>query len=521
MALARLWYDIARRVRYNSYVLNAMRFPDAGRRPSGWRQIAVLLFLVCAAWLAFAWALLAQHRSLHSRAYDLGYFDQVIWNTAHGRWFETNFVPFNFLGEHFSPVLLVFAALYRLGGNIETVLFLQAGAAALAAIPLFLGTRRVLASETAALLVAVAYLLAAELHAALLFDFHPELFGIAAVFSTFALLVHRRPGWALAALLPVFLLKEDALMVGLGYAWLFWHFGYRRHASALLGGTLLYGALVLGWLMPAIRGDAPSLMDRYAYLGESLPQIIGSALLHPEVIWAQLSTAVAREALTRLLAGTALLPLASPAALLALPVTAANLLSTHEVQSGLYLHYVTYPLALTFVGAVLGAASLARAGGCAARGWAALRVPPRARVVLLAALLLGTQTAAWASRGPFGGAFDLSVYRITPHVAAVQRVIAHIPPDAPLSAQSNLLPHLSRRAWLRDFPRLDGVDFVLVDQKTWGLWQTTGEIYQRVLTDLPSLGFCLIYEDDGVQLYTRQGVCPAEGPAVPVVGQPR
>src|SRR6266508_669964 len=89
----------------------AIRNPHSAIREP---QFHALLVLVAAAWAVFSWALVAQHRAFQSHAYDLGFFDQIIWNTSHGRWFATTFVPYNFLGQHMEPVLLPFAALYRL-----------------------------------------------------------------------------------------------------------------------------------------------------------------------------------------------------------------------------------------------------------------------------------------------------------------------------------------------------------------------------------------------------------------------
>jgi len=49
--------------------------------------VAILLFIgYC---LLFSYLSIAQHGSLHTHAFDLGYLDQVVWNTAHGKPFPT------------------------------------------------------------------------------------------------------------------------------------------------------------------------------------------------------------------------------------------------------------------------------------------------------------------------------------------------------------------------------------------------------------------------------------------------
>lgn len=466
--------------------------------------------IVTIAWLVFGWALVAQHRAYNSRAYDLGYFDQVIWNTAHGRWFETNFVEFNFLGEHFQPVLLLFAGLYRVSPSVETVLVIQSAFVAGAAVPLYIVARRTLASAGAALMVAAAYLLTPQVHWAALFDFHPEMLGAAAIFAAFALLTARRPACSIIVLCTLSVLKEDAALAGIGFAWLLVLGGYRRHAILLFALSLLYGVLVMGWLMPALRGNGdPGLFLRYGYLGDSPVDVLAGIVTHPVLVWQHLIGADQRQALGLLLAGAAALPLAGPAVLMLLPVLVPDLLSTHDAQRALDLHYGFYPATLTLVAAVIGAARLADAPRLEGI-WRRLRVPARRRTALLAAALLLAEATAALLNSPLGLRFDPTTYRRTPHTAAIDRMLARIPADAPLSAQSNLVPHLSQREFIRDFPRIDHARYVVVDLKTWGIWQTSFETYREILWSLPSIGFCRIAEDDGVELYERRTECPSQ-----------
>lgn len=482
--------------------------PTVVRSNRSW-QPAALVALVLGAWLVFAWALVTQHRSLHSHAYDLAYFDQVIWNTAHGRWFETTFVEFSFLGEHVSPILLLFALVYRLGATLELVLVLQAAAVALAALPIAWATQRLLGSGTAGLLVALAYLFAAPLHAAVLFDFHPELFGIVVICIAFALLIAGRPTAALVTIGTLGLLKEDAALVGLGFAWIFVLRGFRGHALVLAGVSLVYGVVVLGVLMPHLRGEAPGLMARYGYLGDGVVGIGRGIIEHPERVRVQLTSPGPRTGSTRVLVATAFFPVAGPAALALVPVAGPNLLSTHPPQGSLDGHYATYPFALGFIAALLGIQRLLY-GRYPKACWETVGIPAATRPSLLAALLLGASLLSWSLWSPLGGRLDPARYQVTPHAAVAARVMAMIPPEAAVSAQSNLLPHLSQRSWVRDFPRLDGVEYVVVDFETWGMWQTTFDIYAAVYESLPALGFCQIYEEDGLHLYRHRqhGTCP-------------
>jgi uncharacterized membrane protein len=471
-------------------------------------HVAALVSMVGAAWGVFAWALVAQHRAYRSNAFDLAFFDQIVWNTAHGRWFETSFVPYNFLGQHMEPVLLLYAAVYRARPDVELLLLSQAAVAALAAVPLFLAARRVLASATAGLLVAAAYLVAPHLHGAVLFDFHPEVMGAAGVFGAFALLVAGRPGWSAAALATVFLLKEDAALVGAGFALIMWLCGARRWAAGVLAASIVYLALVLGVIMPAVRGGPGDLQERYGYLGDNPREVAAGVLHRPDIVVRHLLAPAQVRALLYLLGSDAFLPLAGPAVLAAAPLLAANLLSTHPPQHGLTLHYPILAFDLLLVAAVLGIGRLTRRLGWERRAspWGGKQ--RRHAALTLALALFAAQAIGYMAGSPLGPVrFAGERYAHGPHEAAVRRVLARVPAGASVSAQSGLLPHLSQRRHAWEFPRLEDAAYVVVDPSAWRSSQSADAGYDEVLRGLPALGFCRLHAEDGVMLFGKGAPC--------------
>jgi uncharacterized membrane protein len=461
--------------------------------------------MVALAWAVFAWALVAQHRAHNSNAFDLGFFDQIIWNTSQGRWFQTSFVDYNFLGQHMEPVLLLFAGLYRIHPSVEIPLLVQATVVAWAAVPLFVVARHLLASATAALLVAGAYLLAPHLHGAVLFDFHPEVMGAAGIYGALALLAVGRPGWAMSSFATIFLLKEDAALAGIGFAVVVWMLGYRRTAVALFAGSFLYLTLIAGVLMPAIRGGPGDLQARYGYLGENSRTVATTAIRHPELVVKQLAGQPQREALGYILTTTALLPLATPAALAAAPLLVANLLSTHPAQHDLTRHYPALSFALQIVATVIGIRGLPRSRHASRLHF---QLSTDQVTIVLAGLVFVTSAIAWSIGSPLGPRnFDADRYQRTAHDRAVDRVIEAVPRDVSVSAQSGLLPHLSQRRDVWEFPRLERADYVIVDRNAWRSSQANDAGFERMLNSLPALGYCPVLSDDGVTLYRRSGAC--------------
>lgn len=454
--------------------------------------------------VGFSAALIAQHRAFFSSAYDFGFFDQIIWNTSQGRFFETSFLRYNFLGQHVEPVLLLFAAAYRLLPAPELMLIAQALAGAWAALPLYLAVRRLLASSTAGLLFAAGYLLAPAFQRAMLFDFHPEVMGTAAIFACLAFLVFARPRLALAAAFSLFLLKEDAAITALGLALLFLLLGFRRHACYLTAVAVLYLILVPGLLMTAVRGGDGDLQERYAWAGADPVAVLTLPLRAPGALAAHLANGPRRRAVAEMLSQQALLPLAGPAVLIAIPSLTANLLSDHPDQNQLGLHYGITPFALFTVAAVLGTARLA--------GIPVLTTYRRHVGLMAAAAFFFAQFSGWLLVSPLGPSLDRTRFQQTEHTRVLRAAVREIPASASVSAQSGILPHLSQRRAVWEFPDLRGAQYVVIDRKTFRSFQSSAT-FDDTLSRLPSLGYTEVWSRDGVSVFCRcSGALPSPAP---------
>ncbi|MDB5065844.1 MAG: hypothetical protein JWM18_2278, partial [Chloroflexi bacterium] len=133
--------------------------------------VAALLAVATLRWATF-----------HSAAYDLAFFDQVMWNASAGHGLRSSFVGYGFLGQHFEPALLLFVPLYRLHPSPLWLLGIQSLALGLAVVPLWALAREWLTTRRAALVAGVAYLLQVGLARAAGFDFHTEALAVPFVF---------------------------------------------------------------------------------------------------------------------------------------------------------------------------------------------------------------------------------------------------------------------------------------------------------------------------------------------------
>jgi uncharacterized membrane protein len=460
-----------------------------------WKEAATYAAALSGA-AVFAQLALLQHRRFESTAYDFGFFDQIIWNTAHGRFFETSFVPYNFLGLHFEPVLLVFAALYRLGAGVESLLVVQAAFVGAAAVPLYYAVRRMSGSSLAALAMALAFLLTSSLHRALDFGFHPEMMGFVFVFLALYYLAAGHPWATIISLLPLLALKEDMPLILGAFAVLLFLGGYRRHAGWLALLTVGWTVALFNFVMPALHSGHTGLTDRYEYLfsGSSavsfIPHVLsrGFQHVHGELIMP----------LQRLLPAAAVALLAPTAALLVVPPVLLAALSDHTQQAHLELQYVMIPLALAFVAASVGVRMLARGDGVA-RGMRRLG-SPTARAVSGAGVMLAATLVSFALSSPYWPAAE----RVAPgpaHVEVLNEALSLVPADVPVSAQNTILPHVSQRRSVYEFPWVEDSQYVIVDATLPITSQSREAGYDEAAKDIP--GFEKIFDSDGVRVFRR------------------
>ncbi len=467
--------------------------------------------------MAYAVLAIRVHRALQTTAFDLAFFDQIIWNTGHGRWFQTTYVPYNFLGQHLELVLLPIAALYRLGAGPETLLALQAAAAGLAALALY-GAGRQLVGPPAACLVALAFLVSATLQRGLDFGFHPDLFEPLLAFGALAALLAGRRALYIVLIACLLLVKEDAFLVAMPLGLLCYRRGDRRLGAGTVAGSLAFGLMALVVVMPLLRGNHPGdLVERYGYLAGSSGgalDLVRGIVTRPDLVLDHLFQPSPLLALAGLLLTLALTPLLAPDILLAgLPAMLVGLLSNHPPQRSLDLQYGVPALVVVTLAALVG---LERGGHWLKRRSLQGGLEPRLYASLpvgMAAIVLAASLAGALIRGsfPLEGNYNAVRFRSTGDFTALTRIARLMPPDASLSAQTGLAPHLSHRPVQFEWPRLEGADYVITQDGGIISKQST-DTYTGGQISPAALGYTEIANDGNIHLYRRDGVEKQPGP---------
>ena len=451
--------------------------------------IAYVLVLGLASW--------QRHLAFMSNALDMGMMDQVLWNLTHGRGFYTSYKGFSFLGDHFSPALVALVPFYWLTGGrgVLALVLAQSALIAVSAGTLFVVARSELHSLGLAAAMAVSFLLQPLLHEANLFDFHPDVLALPFMILAFYFL-RRRQNRALAVSLFVALLaKEDVALFGVALG-LYAFLGLRRRrlGVAIVAGNLLWLGAVVGFLIPHFSAGHGTyvLWWRYGYLGRTPQEMVATLSAHPQVIVAQVLTASRAQTLGLLLVPLGGLPLLGGSAiLLVLPALAVNLLSQYLPQATLHMHYALLVYPPLYLAAIVG---LRRR--LAGRSGPTLQ---RHRLFWAGFLLAGGVAMSYYA-SPLGRWRQPELFAVDRHARTAQELLQHVPPQATLSAQSNLAAHLSERPQIQLFPDTSDAEFVALDTVTYNRYPADDKYLQTVASLLQAGAYGVVWEREGFLL---------------------
>ncbi len=469
----------------------------------------VVVGMLLAYTVFFAWLSILTHDRFWTGGYDLGNFDQAVWNTLRGRILQFTNVTHadSRLGIHFEPILIPLSLFYLLWSDPRTLLLIQTVALAASAIPVYWLGRERLGDWPAVGLVAV-YLLFPALEGANLFEFHANALAVPFLAFAYYYAHHRRyRPFAWCAVLAMACREDAILAVGMMGVYILLVHRDRVGWFVLFGGVGMF-CLVVFVLIPyfSTTGTLPPLAARYTELGASPGQVAWGMISRPRFVLRYiLSNPDKVRYLTHLLAPVVFLSLFDlPTLAPILPVVALNLLSDWQPTFALdRFHYSVTIVPFVVFAAINGIDRLVRC----LKQWR--NISPRFTLaVLTAATMLTSLGYHWA----FGHTPLSSQFALPPgdeRYPGAYEMFQLIPAQASVSAQSNLNPHLSQRPAIYLFPKLDdpaagSAEYVALDR--WGnIFPLTPEEYNSTLEEMLTGGaYEIIFDRDGYLLLHRR-----------------
>jgi uncharacterized membrane protein len=390
------------------------------------------------------------HANFGTWSFDMAIYDQSFWQIAHGRGFTTvRGLPI--WGHHINLVAYLYAPFYWLGAGPSFLMVSQAIVLGLGGLPAYLIARDRFRSEWIGCAFAFAFLGYAPIQFIAWANFHPEALVITPLL--FAWWFASRRAWrayGIALLLALSTREDTALAVMmLGAVLVAIGFTARRSArrSMWLAGwaTLVIGAV---WYAVCTRIVLPHFnygLDPfyiamfYSEWGKDMPSVITTMVRNPGRVAEAAVKEDRLEFYKGLLAPLGGLPLLGlPLLVMAAPQLLASVTGSTEYARSIWYQYTSVMIAPIMIAAIEGTA------------WTVRRVSWRKVLALWLVVSTVVTNLTW-SPSPIGDKYWFWI-RNNPIKATMDRAVALIPPDAPVTATYTFLPHLSQRQRAYDWP---------------------------------------------------------------------
>ncbi len=467
--------------------LHLVRFWNALTEKTARRGVLLLTLCYAASAMIIGWF---RHEGLQTRAFDLGIFDQALWNTVHGNLLLSSLKDNTcLLGDHFSPFLLLLTPFYALWQDPRTLLFLQAAALALCIPALYSLTVKHLKDPRLALCFAFAFFLFYPERSALHEDFHPEVMAQPVLILAFLFMKERRwPAFA-AALAVALSAKENfsGILFFFGLTLVFFE-KQKVLGSALVLFSVVYLFLMTHWVIPEISGHA------YLYSG-----FYKSAAQNPAGAFLRFLSPDSLSYTAKLFSPLLFLSFFHfPTLLLTAPVLIQNLLSDNPVTRSFGYHYTAGLSPFVFISAIYGC-------GVVLEKFPALK---RRTSWLAAALVLSSLLRSGPSEYYY---FYNSLKNGSVVTPAKRAALSQIPPDASVLTHNNWIPQVSRRKTVYQLEynptptKLEQAgklkaDYLIFDKT---FWEPKTKSFEDTLADFDGAGYEKLFSEGDFVLYRK------------------
>jgi uncharacterized membrane protein len=461
--------------------------PPAGARRERIRGLLAAVVVLSLA-SGYAWMFsrlsIVNHHALNTRTIDLGYYDNIFYQSIHGRPLGCTFLKGEtHLSAHFDPLLVLLSPIYLLRPRAELILALQSVWVALGTIPLYLVARRRLQSRPAALAIVFAYTLYPALHGANLYEFHSlTLITPLVIALLYFLEIGAFKRYAATAAL-LLLVREDVplLLCFVGaYALLERRPGNARAGWLTILVSISYFAVVRKWVMPTddfLNQGAASYGFAYYFSDftpnkQGIKELVLTVFTNPTYA---LSHAFTNEKkilfLLLLLVPFGFLPLfAKRARIMLFYGLFFCLAATREPVFTIHFQYscLVFPIAFAITPAAI---ERLTAGDAAARiGLDRRRLVRALSIFMIAATaLLSWKFGAIAENASFRGGFSPVARKLDDRqrarYEAIRRLIAMIEPGASVATTNQLGPHVSNRRHVYLYHQNKQTDYVLINDR--------------------------------------------------------
>jgi uncharacterized membrane protein len=299
----------------------------------------VLLYYCIAYFVVITLAILYKHFNFRTALFDFGLEQQVVNNTSNGNWFQSSVEVSNYMGDHFSLIIVFISAIYKIFPSFLTLYILQSLAVVIAVFGIFKLAFLILKNAKQGLLIAIIFSLYIPISGLYLFDWHPITYALPLLVWAIYYYFKKRNWISLILFFFASLCKEDVNVFIFGFG-LFLLLRKEKLGFVYFVYGALMSYLTLFVFIPYFRNGPSDTLLRYGYLGSNLSEIIKTLITNPFILISHNFVLAKFLYLVKLFWPLLLLPLKNwRYIILFLPSLFLNFIVDSEFQSSGAYHY--------------------------------------------------------------------------------------------------------------------------------------------------------------------------------------
>lgn len=351
---------------------------------------------------------IVRHNRFESGGFDLGLYDQAVWQYSQFLWPYNTIKDRFILGDHLTLTLPLLAPLYWLWDDVRMLLIFQALWISFSTVAIYKLTLLRKFSPLTALIISFLYSMFYGVQYAIFFDFHPAVFGVGLAAWFLYFFEAGKKKFAAITLILLLLTQENMGLLlasfGIIYKRAFFIFG--GIAASLLASKII------------------ALFSPFQYW----PQISGNPI---EIARQFFDQPEKRQVWLYSLSWFSFLPLLSPGAMLATLIDLGQYFVTGPEFSRMWSPFMHHRITL---------APILTLGTLEGLRYLGKRIPV---ILLLVALLL-----QFYFHLPLNKLSKPAFWKQESWMTDNRKLIATIPKDAKVATQQNLVPHVSHRQYI-------------------------------------------------------------------------
>lgn len=439
---------------------------------------------------------IVRHYTFHSNAFDLGIFNQTLYDYAHLKLGPNTIrgVPL-LLADHFEPIMFLFAPFYWLFGSY-TLLIIQILFVLFGGLGIYLLIEKETNNKNYALVGSLLFYLSFGIFEALAFDYHNNVIGIMFVPWLFYFVKLRNFKLYYLCLILFLISKENlaiiSIFLGLSLM-IFEDKKVKKHGAITFVISLIYFILVLKVIIPYFNHG---VYDHWSYLalGKNPIEAIKSIIFHPITSFGLLFNDIEKIKMwTLILVSGGFFAFLKPKyGILLIPIIAQKFFSSSKEYWGyLYQYSIEFAPIIPLV-SVLYIHGIKK------------QLLPNLLITVLLVFNIGIVFRIHFYDGSnLSQIFSTKYFKLPDNIKALEEASQIIGKNSSLSTMNSLIPHFAGRDEINYFPSITESKYVLIDLNMDNIWplKNKEELIAAKNQLEANSNYKKTYEKDGVFLY--------------------